>query len=81
MARKRLLKKVVDLTLVKRRGQAVVVENYVYDGDQLVAEMNAPGAFSMSTSTAVLWIRCSPIRRYSSESSGHWKMAQEPLGM
>ena len=31
MARKRLCK-VVDLTSVKRRGQAVVVENYVYHG-------------------------------------------------
>ncbi len=43
MARKRLCK-VVDLTSVKRRGQAVVAENYVYDGDQLVAVMNATGA-------------------------------------
>jgi len=43
MARKRLCK-VVDLTSVKRRGQAVVVENYVYDGDQLVAVMHATGA-------------------------------------
>ena len=43
MARKRLCK-VVDLTSVKRRGQAVVAENYVYDGDQLVAVLNATGA-------------------------------------
>ena len=43
MGRKRLCK-VVGLTSVKRRGQAVVAENYVYDGDQLVAEMNAAGA-------------------------------------
>jgi hypothetical protein len=43
MARKRLCK-VVDLASVKRRGHAVVAENYVYDGDQLVAVMNAPGA-------------------------------------
>ena len=43
MARKRLCK-VVDLTLVKRRVQAVVAENYVYHGDQLVAVRNATGA-------------------------------------
>ena len=43
MARKRLCK-VVDLTSVKRRGQAVVAENYVYDGDQFVAKMSVTGA-------------------------------------
>ena len=43
MARKRLWK-VVDLTSVRRRGQAVMAENYVYDGDQFVAKMNAAGA-------------------------------------
>ena len=43
MARKRLCK-VVVLTSVKRRGHAVVAENYVYDGDQLVAVLNATGA-------------------------------------
>ena len=43
MARKRPCK-VVDLTSVKRRGQAVVAENYVYHGDHLVAVRNATGA-------------------------------------
>jgi|GEM_PF-5981291 len=43
MARKRLCK-VVDLTSVKRRGQAVVAENYVYDGDQFVAKMSVTEA-------------------------------------
>ena len=43
MARKRLCK-VVDLTSVKRRGQAVMAENYVYDGDQFVAKMSVTGA-------------------------------------
>ena len=56
MARKRLCK-VVDLTSVKRRSQAVVAENYVYEGDQLVAARNATGAIKYESLSGNIRLR------------------------
>ena len=77
MARKRLCK-VVDLTSVKRRGEAVVAENYVDHGDQLVAVRNATGAIQYEYFDGS---SLDQVFRCSSESSGHWTISREQLGM